>query len=748
MHPEMKSLLFKLLLAGIIYYILLFLTQGYVFLRSIMSIAGPVIAVLIILPWLWSAYQQTSTKQKKFWLFIGIAMTIYMCANVFWIINIVVMNVYAYPTISFVLWLVSYSLFFAAAVHKIRVIETSISTSPYLFNIFVFMVIVVAISIHYLFEPVIFFSHNSVSLTVITIFYQIVYLLLLVSITTLYYLNLYSREKNALYFFIGGLFFQVVAQLLLVVVEMKDLTNFLHFVDALWLFSFLLIGGSAKLATVDSIENDKNRLNTIYSKETYFPYIGALLLIILVSESYNWALNMLSIALSVVFTMIVIRQIIILNHNNKLVRQYRHLAYHDSLTLLKNRTSYTEESQTILKKAEEDNFSVDVLLLDLDRFKNVNDTFGHYAGDHVLKEAANRLKCILNVNCEIYRVGGDEFIILLPHASTENSKNVAETIISTFSTPFSVQQHELLITPSIGISSYPKDALTGELLLTHADAAMYQAKKLGKNRYYCFDENLNEQLQRRMTLEIDLEKAISENQLFLVFQPIHCLNSGNIDKFEALLRWKHPRLGMISPNEFITIAEDTGQINKIGKWVLRKACKETKKLQQNGLNGIGVAVNVSSRQLESSFITIVEEILEKTGLEAKYLELEITESIMQNIDTSVRMIQNFHELGVKIAIDDFGTGYSSLFLLRDLPIDTIKIDKAFIDEINDIKSQSIVKTIIDIGMNLDLRVVAEGIEHDWQKEALNDLQCDFGQGYFFSKPIPSDEIIMNWNRVF
>ncbi|WP_058308410.1 putative bifunctional diguanylate cyclase/phosphodiesterase [Gracilibacillus massiliensis] len=743
MHPEMKSLLFKILLAGIVYFVLLFLTQDYLLIRLLMSITGPIIALLFILPWLWSAFQQASTKQKKFWIFIGIGMIIYMISNVIWILNIIVTNGYAYPTISFILWLVSYSLFLVAAVYKIRVIETSISTSPYLFNIFVFIVVAVAISIHYLFEPVIFFSHDSILLTIITILYQIVYLCLLFAITTLYYLNLYSREKNSLYFFIGGLFFQIIAQLLIVVVEMNELTNFLHVVDALWLFSFLLIGGSALLVRIDSNENDKNRLNTIYSKETYFPYIAAILLMILVTDSYNWSLNALSIALCIVFTMIVIRQIIILNHNNKLVRQYRHLAYHDSLTLLKNRTSFTEEAQKILKKAEVESFPVTVLLMDLDRFKNINDTFGHYAGDQVLKEAANRLKSIFAVKSEIYRIGGDEFIILLPNATKEKSKDVAETILSNFSLPFSVHHHEIMITPSIGISSYPNDGLTGELLMKHADAAMYQAKMLGKNRFYFFDEKLNEQLMRRMTLEIDLEKAIVANQLFLVFQPIHCLHTGKVKRFEALIRWEHPKLGMVSPSEFIPIAEDTGQINKIGEWVLRKACEETKKLHDHGMKELGVAVNVSSKQMESNFITIVEEILEETELDAKYLELEITESTMQNIDTSVRMIRKLHDIGVQIAIDDFGTGFSSLYLLRDLPIDTIKIDKAFIDEINDKKSLSIVKTIIDIGLNLNLKIVAEGIEHEWQKNALTDLNCDFGQGYFFAKPISSYEVLKN-----
>lgn len=408
---------------------------------------------------------------------------------------------------------------------------------------------------------------------------------------------------------------------------------------------------------------------------------------------------------------------------------------------MKNRTSFKKESQKILKKAEAENFSVAVLLMDLDRFKNINDTFGHYAGDLVLKEAAARLKQVLIPKYEIYRIGGDEFIILISDATELESRHVAESILSAFTQPFQLEQYEITITPSIGISSYSNNVVTEDLLLKHADAAMYQAKVLGKNRYYFFDENLNDMLMRRMQLEIDLEKSIAENQLFLVYQPIHCLDTGKRRGLEALLRWKHPTLGLISPAEFIPIAEDTGQIHAIGEWVMRTACAEIKQLQENGMTGSLIAVNVSSKQMEEGFVTIVKEIVEETGLDPTCLELEITESMMQNVDTSMQIIHGLHELGVKIAIDDFGTGYSSFYLLRDLPIDTIKIDKAFIDEIDNEKSLLIVKTMIDIGLNLDLRVVSEGIEHEWQLEALKELDCDLGQGYLFDKPMPIDEWI-------
>jgi diguanylate cyclase (GGDEF)-like protein/PAS domain S-box-containing protein len=419
----------------------------------------------------------------------------------------------------------------------------------------------------------------------------------------------------------------------------------------------------------------------------------------------------------------------------------RNMAFYDTLTGLPNRNKFRKKLQELL--SQDNNEMIAVLFLDLDRFKIINDTKGHSVGDLLLKQVANRLVKAVQQAGMVSRHGGDEFIILLKNLDKNQVTAMAERILLEFSVPLILDHQEFYVTPSIGISMYPTDGTEEETLIKLADIAMYQAKENGKNNYQYYSSNLSGLSSRKMELENGLRKALEQDQLLLYYQPQVEIETGKIVGIEALIRWQHPEHGLIPPNEFIPLAEETGLIVPLGKWILQKACEQNKEWQTSGISSVPVAVNISVRQLQDdNFVEAVANILRETELDSQFLELEITESIMYNIDRSTIILNDLKKLGVKISIDDFGTGYSSLSYLKHLPIDKIKIDKSFMDDIVHHTNQgSIVKTIIDMGHNLDFAVIAEGIETEEQVLFLKRHFCKIAQGYYYSKPLPPSDVI-------
>ena len=429
-----------------------------------------------------------------------------------------------------------------------------------------------------------------------------------------------------------------------------------------------------------------------------------------------------------------------ITERKKAEKTIQYMAFYDSLTGLPNRNQFRNHLNEVLTK-QSDKIQA-VLFLDLDRFKIINDTKGHTVGDFILQKVAHRLDVTVHTEGMVSRQGGDEFIILLEDTDKERAAYVAQQILAEFSKPLEVNEQEFFVTPSIGISLYPVDGLDVETLIKNADTAMYQAKERGKNNFQFYSANLNGISIRKMELENGLRKALEQNQLMLHYQPQVSLKTGELVGIEALIRWQHPLHGLIPPCEFIPLAEETGLIVPIGKWVLQEACKQRKVWEQMGFHEFPIAINVSVRQFEDDhLIDYISNLLDETGLEGHHLELEITESIMQNLENSTIILNKLKDLGVLISIDDFGTGYSSLSYLKHLPIDKIKIDKSFVDDIIYHTNQGImVKTIIDMGLNLNFAVIAEGIETDEQLHFLKENDCKIGQGYFFSKPIPAEQM--------
>ncbi|KMJ57476.1 diguanylate cyclase [Bacillus sp. LL01] len=419
--------------------------------------------------------------------------------------------------------------------------------------------------------------------------------------------------------------------------------------------------------------------------------------------------------------------------------KYNYLAYHDDLTGLPNRRYIQKEIESLIQ----DNrlgreTKMAILFLDLDRFKIINDTFGHSNGDLLLAEVTNRLVGCLGEKDTLARMGGDEFIFLLRDFESENYvMKMADDVLEQFKEPFSVNSHEFHTTVSIGVAIYPNNLITLEDFMVYADNAMYKAKSQGKNRYVVYASDMLHNSMEELQLETDLRKALERNEFVLYYQPQICNRTGDIVGVEALIRWNHPTLGLIYPDKFIGLAEETGLITNIGEWVIEEACAQNKKWIDAGMAPFKVAVNLSTHQFfKLNLVSHVQSVLERTGLDPKYLVVEITESMAMDFDYSLRVLQQLKGLGVYISIDDFGTGYSSLSYLKSFPIDYLKIDRSFVrDVLQDNNDVNIVKAIITLAHNLGLRVIAEGVETIEQLDFLKKYNCDTIQGYLFSKPI-------------
>ena len=424
-------------------------------------------------------------------------------------------------------------------------------------------------------------------------------------------------------------------------------------------------------------------------------------------------------------------------------KQLRHLATHDALTGLPNRVLMDDRISQCIALADRLGQSFALILLDLDRFKLVNDSLGHRVGDELLKVVAHRLKGVVRDIDTVARLGGDEFVLII----TQNpdriaAEGVARRIIEVMQESVSIAGVEIHTSPSIGIAYYPQDATSMESLLAHADAAMYYAKQQGRNNFQCFMPRMTTATQEKVRLESDLHVALERKQFQLHYQPKVNTKTGVMHGAEALLRWTHPVHGSIPPATFIPVAEECGLISTIGAWVVREACRQARQWQLDGLPPLRVAVNLSASQFrQGNIVAMIREALDAAGLEARYLEVELTESaVMSDPEESIAILEKLSTMGVLVSVDDFGTGYSSMSYLRRFPIDKLKIDRGFINEVmSRPEDASIVRAIVSLAHSLKLKVVAEGVESTEQLEFLKTLGCDQYQGFHFSPALPPEQ---------
>lgn len=426
-------------------------------------------------------------------------------------------------------------------------------------------------------------------------------------------------------------------------------------------------------------------------------------------------------------------------------KQLQHYAQHDQLTQLYNREQMTNILVRLMANARRTHRLIGVLFIDLDHFKNVNDTLGHDVGDRLLRSVAERIKSVVREGDFVARLGGDEFAIILnDFKRPEDAGEVAQKILLELTQPHYIYQHELIISCSIGIALYDNHSNSAADLLKSADVAMYQAKRKGRSQYAYFSQGLEEKALRKVELAQGLNEAIENDELSICYQPQVDAQDQTILGFEALLRW-YKDGEFISPAEFIPVAEESGLIPKLGEWVLLHSCLDLKAWQEQGLvdEKIKVAVNISNRQIQAAdFLDVLDRVLKQSSLAPHCLELELTEStIMDDPESAISIFNSIHELGIEIAVDDFGTGYSSLSYLRQLPLDCLKIDQSFVREVcMDQNDEAIVKAIISLSHNLGMKVIAEGVETESQSLFLKDNDCDSLQGYLFSKPMPALDV--------
>jgi diguanylate cyclase (GGDEF)-like protein len=423
--------------------------------------------------------------------------------------------------------------------------------------------------------------------------------------------------------------------------------------------------------------------------------------------------------------------------------ELQRIVLHDALTKLPNRVLLADRIEQAVQACKRGSRLCAVLFVDLDRFKTVNDSLGHFVGDELLRAVAERLRSTVRQEDTVSRLGGDEFVILLRGvAHADDAVRVARKIIEVVSQPIRSHGHEMHVTCSVGISLFPHHGESAEALITSADVAMYHVKKSRRNDFEFFTPEMKMFFPKRMALENELRKALEHKQFVLHYQPQIDVMNGELTGMEALLRWHHPERGVVMPAEFIPLAEETGLIVPLGRWVLHEACSQNKAWQNQGLQSLRVAVNISGVQFQQKdLVDSIARALSESGLDPRCLELEITESvIMQNAPEAIVMLEKLSNMGVDISIDDFGTGYSSLSYLKRFSIDSLKIDQSFIRNVSsDQDDAAIVKAIIALAHSLRLRVVAEGVEHEEQLQFLRSLGNDEYQGYFHSKPLPAAE---------
>jgi diguanylate cyclase (GGDEF)-like protein/PAS domain S-box-containing protein len=444
-----------------------------------------------------------------------------------------------------------------------------------------------------------------------------------------------------------------------------------------------------------------------------------------------------------------------ITERKKTEERIKNLAYFDVLTGLPNRRLFTDRLQVATANAHRHRHLLAIMFLDLDLFKRINDTLGHGVGDQVLVETAKRISQCVREGDTVARLGGDEFTILLPEVErVEDAAKLAERLIDHVKQPFMIDEHELYVTTSIGIAVYPDDGSTVEALIKNADTAMYRAKDLGRNSFQLYTPAMNARSFERLAMESSLRHALKRDEFVLAYQVKVDMVGGRMSGVEALVRWRHPELGLVPPADFIPLAENMGLISDIGEWVLKAACRQCKSWHDMGLPPVRIAVNVSALQFrETDVPAVVRNALDETGLSPHYLELELTETVlMQRVEEVAQVLRELRAMGVRISIDDFGTGYSSLSYLKRMPIDALKIDRSFVHDItadgadHNGEGAQIVSTIINLAHNLKLKAVAEGVETQEQAEFLRSKGCDEIQGFLISRPVSGEDLVSLFDR--
>jgi diguanylate cyclase len=758
----------KLFIYFIVIYIIVYYLWLYFQKDGLIKIAGAdvfsITASLISSITLFIVYKKVKNRDNYFWLFLSLG-----CFSHF-----IAVALESYYTIFLALspdWIIFFyvlqlALFMTSFIYKLRYI----ADIKIVFDTWIIMTVAITFSWHYSISDLIAQSNFPTMDSLIPLGFTIGNLLLLFGSIRLYFGFEDNFPPRVLPFILGSYFIYVLADTSSTYIDLHQSQIFKNLLLPLPSVALLLmaVSGIYALNTMDHL-SQKMRNHSI-SLRLLLPYIGVILLTMVMifqekehqSLIFGSAIAILLVLLRQIFTSIENQNLLSKYHNlteelelkigerteelslkNQqlltAVRNMKHMAYHDVLSGLPNRRMFLERLMTAMDEAKRNRYKIAIVFIDLDRFKNINDTLGHEFGDLLLKHVSKHMaKCVRKIDT-ISRQGGDEFTILLNRIRAEEDViPMIERIRSIVAQPITILGQELHVSMSIGIAFYPGDGKNTEELMKNADMAMYRAKEEGRDNYKFFSMDMNKAISRKMALEYGLRNAIKNNEFVLYFQPQANIKTGEIVGVETLIRWNSIEAGLVPPNHFIPVAEETGLIIPIGEWVLSQACMQGKVWHDAGHSQLTIAVNLSPVQfLHENLVGMVIKALKTTGFNPNFLELEITEGVaFTDAEAAMKKMQALRDLGVRISIDDFGTGYSSLIYLKRFPINTLKIPKPFIQDINKHqKDKAFVETMIYLAHSLELTVVAEGIETREQLHYLKELRCDVAQGQLLSQPL-------------
>lgn len=762
------------------------------------DIAAPVINSLATVALFWAAgrSKKVSKRLGLAWTMLAFSQLAFTLGDIVWAVLELGFGISPYPSIADGLYLLTYPFFLTGVMLMTKQERTLPERLKHGLD---FAVVLSAGAMgcwRYLLHPALT-AGVSTSFTgqVLAIAYPTGDLILFASMVWMINFNLKLLRKPAILLLMAAAFFTIASDLLFSYQSNLDLYVSGNIVDMGWIISYILMGFSGifqgrsteKQYTEDEFSiRDHFNQSTLETILTYFPYVWVvfayLLLPLTNDEPFRSEITILYVGVGITIGLVVIRQFVALYENRKLagdlqsaldqVQQQTQMlektnrdleteiqqrtkvekqlifdAMHDPLTQLPNRAMFTDLlEQKIQDSKEHPNHVFSVLFMDIDQFKVINDSLGHTIGDQLLAIIARRLENCLRASDTVARLGGDEFVFLIQNTATENAVDfIVKRIREEIQKVIFLGQHPFYITTSIGVVWNLRGYDTPGNVLRDADLAMYHAKRMGKDRFEVFHEGLRLQAISRLEIEENLRNAISDNQLMLFYQPIHCLTDDRIVGFEALIRWNHPTYGILFPVEFLSIAEESGQCAPISAWSLTEACNQVMawKKKYPFFENCYVSVNMSGAQIKHpDFIALVKKTFHETGVDPSLIRMEITEnSLIENDEGIMKIFSQLRAMGIQLVIDDFGTGYSSLAYIQDFPVQSLKIDKSFVREVGIRKSASdLVKTMITLGHDLGMEVVAEGIESQIQKDELVHLSCRFGQGFLLSLPKKAGEI--------
>ncbi|WP_340228404.1 putative bifunctional diguanylate cyclase/phosphodiesterase [Saccharibacillus sacchari] len=724
---------------------------------NVLALTGSLISAL----WLMGAAKYGSRDNRTFWILMSLGSFAYFVAEVIWMYDEKVLRI-APPSPGWtdVFYNLQIVFSFAAFLYQFFRLKKSYGAFKVVLDILIVMTVAVTFSWHYLIEPILLVGSTSFLKLLANLSYPLTPLALLFGLVSMYLGGRSGFARRSILFLFLGLTVQILANAVYMIQVFAGEYVSGSLVDPFFMLGLLLVGYAGFIqrfgprSPID-LSKPESGVEKLDIPRLVLPYVTVMVLFLFMFFGSS-EIGSFTAGIGISIVLIVVRQLLVMIENHQLLtslyrkteeleqseKRYRSLAYHDTLTGLANRMSFEERLKHTIEEARPFEETFAVAFIDLDRFKNVNDTLGHDVGDRLLVEVAKRLKRCIRESDFVARQGGDEFTLILRDiGDREGARAAAERILQVLIPSYRVDGHEISTPPSIGLSVYPIDDDTPGGLMKKADIALYQVKYGGKSHHRMYCET-DPAFSRKFTLEKDLETALEQQQLFLHYQPQIDSETLQLNGVEALIRWNHPEFGLVSPAEFIPIAEDSGHILSIGEWVLRQACLQAKSWSDSG-RPIKVGVNLSPTQLRKpDVVERVREILQETGLPPELLDLEITESAaLSQPELVLEKLHALKTLGLTLSIDDFGTGYSSLSHLETFPIDKLKIARQFTSKLEDRQvNRKIVSHIIDLARTLEMSVIAEGVESENQAAILRAIECVEMQGFLFGRPVPATEI--------